>query len=74
MPLPEMEKLPGAQRPLPLTELHPARQYAPAGHGKHALRVDELENVLYVPAGHGVQSGDVAPPVENDPGGQAVAT
>ena len=36
VPLPAVEKLPAGHKPLPLDALHPARQYAPAGHAKHA--------------------------------------
>jgi hypothetical protein len=39
VPLPKIEKLAGPHSPLPLDELQPARQYAPAGQGLHAAVV-----------------------------------
>ncbi len=58
--------------PLPLDELHPAKQYEPAGHqpemavnpvpaqyfpGSHGLQLLESIASWYVPAGHGVHVG-----------------
>ena len=54
VPLPAVEKLPALHNPLPLDELQPARQYAPAGHAKHALNAVDPLFSLYVPAGHAV--------------------
>ena len=48
---PAGEKVPGKHRPLPAEELHPAKQYAPAGHSKHALDAADPMFSLYVPAG-----------------------
>jgi hypothetical protein len=48
--------------PLPLDELHPARQYAPAGHAKHALNAVDPLFSLYVPAGHRVHDALVPLP------------
>ena len=48
--------LPAEHSPLPLDELQRAKQYAPAGHAKHALRAEDPFISLYVPAGHAVQA------------------
>ena len=48
--------------PLPLDELQPARQYAPAGHAKHALNAVDPLFSLYVPAGHRVHDALVPLP------------
>jgi len=56
MPLPAVEKLPAGHTPLPLDTLHPARQNAPAGHGKQAPADVDPPSVLYVPAGQSVHT------------------
>jgi hypothetical protein len=62
VPLPAIEKLPAEHAPLPLDELHPARQYAPAGHAKHALNAVDPLFSLYVPAGQRVHDALVPLP------------
>jgi hypothetical protein len=62
LPLPAVEKLPAEHSPLPLDELQPARQYAPAGHAKHALKALEPMFSLYVPAGHALHAALVPLP------------
>ena len=62
MPLPKIEKLPAPHSPLPLDDWHPARQYDPAGHNKHAPSVVDPFAALYVPAGHAVHDALVPLP------------
>ncbi len=70
-PVPVVEYVPGPHSPLPLDELHPFKQYAPAGHGAHAAVVP-LPAVEKLPAGHRPLPLDTLHPGrQNAPAGHA---
>ncbi len=71
-PLPSKEKLPGPHSPLPLDELQPARQYAPAGQALHAAVVP-LPATEKLPAPQTPLPSELPHPSrQNLPPGQAV--
>ncbi len=50
-PCPSFEKVPSLHSPFPDDELHPLRQYAPAGQYLQSLDEFEPSLMLYVPSG-----------------------
>ncbi len=72
IPLPNKEKLPGPHSPLPLDELQPARQYAPAGQALHKA-VEPLPATEKLPAPQTPLPSELPHPSrQNLPPGQAV--
>ncbi len=71
VPLPNKEKLPGPHSPLPLDELQPARQYAPAGQALHQAVVP-LPATEKLPAPHSpLPLDELQPARQYDPAGHA---
>ncbi len=70
--MPKDEYVPTEHFPLPLDEIHPSKQYLPAGHGKHAFSENEPFLALYVPGGQRTHARDDELSAANDPSSQCI--